>query len=157
MLPTGELIFTVKTHLASGLPHEWRDGERRLEEQIGNIVAVLSLAGPILEERRRQTEGRQRLQWEEERKRREAQERQRHERNRWRRFVELAGMWEGAVLAARFIERLPEDAEESHGGLTTAEWLSWARDRRDAFDPTRWRPGDVWANLAAVTPWESRD
>jgi hypothetical protein len=32
MFSTGEFIFTLKTHLASGLPHEWRDGLRsRLE------------------------------------------------------------------------------------------------------------------------------
>lgn len=158
-LPTGELIFTLKTFLVSGLTREWRDGDRRLEEQISDIVAVLSLAGPILLERRRQAEEEQRLRWKEERKRQEAEERNRLERNRWRRFVELAGTWEEALVASRFIEaleRLPKDVEETYGERTAAEWLSWARERRDAFDPTRW-PGDVWANLAEVTSWEYRD
>lgn len=141
------------------MPREWRDGKRRLEEQISDIVAVLSLAGPILEQRRRRDEEAERFRWEEERKRQQAKERSRLERNRWRRFVELAGTWEEALLASRFIEaleRLPKDVEEVYGDRTTAEWLSWARERRDAFDLTRW-PGDVWANLTEVTSWDYRD
>jgi hypothetical protein len=97
-LPTGELIFTLKTHLGSGLTHEWRDGERRLEEHIGDIVAVLSLAGPILEEQRQRAEEAARVRWEQERKRDEERAKQRQEHNRWRRFVELASRWEEAVL-----------------------------------------------------------
>lgn len=126
---------------------------------MGDIVAVLSLAGPILEERRRQDEEAQRRRWEEERRRQEAEERNRLERNRWQRFVELAGTWEEALLASRFIEaleRLPKDVGEIYGDRTTTEWLSWARERRDAFDPTRW-PGDVWATLTEVTSWEYRN
>jgi hypothetical protein len=33
---TGELVFTLKTYLGAGLPDEWHDGERGLEEQIGD-------------------------------------------------------------------------------------------------------------------------
>jgi hypothetical protein len=158
-LPTGELIFALKTYLGPGLTQEWRDGERRLEEQIGDIVAVLSLAGPILQEQRRKAEEAQRRHWEEERKRTEAREKRQQDENRWRRFVEFAGRWEEAELASRFLEVLeqsPGDDEKTYGGRTTAEWLTWAREKRDAFDPTRWAPGDIWSNLASVTSWEYR-
>ena len=46
---TGELILTIKTFIEHGLAREWRDKERPLEEQIGEIIAVLEVAGPILQ------------------------------------------------------------------------------------------------------------
>ena len=55
-LPADELIFTIKTYLEMGLTKEWRYDERRLEEQVSDIVAVLYIAEPILQERRRQAE-----------------------------------------------------------------------------------------------------
>ena len=159
-LPTGELIFALKTRLGAGLAHEWRDGDRQLEDRIGEIVAVLSLAGPILEDQRRQAEEAERRRWQEEQKREEERQRQRLEQNRWRRFVELAELWEEAVLVSKFIEmleKLPVDAENSYAGRTVAEWLAWSRERRDLRDPTRWSPGYVWADLAEVSSWQYPD
>src|SRR5262249_39934543 len=137
-LPTGELIFTLKTHLGSGLTHEWRDGERKLEEQVGDIVVVLSLAGPILEEQKKRADEAARVRWEQERKREEERAKQRQDQNRLRRLIELAGHWEEACLARRFIEaleKLPGDPERIYGSRTASEWLTWARERCDAFDP----------------------
>jgi urease accessory protein UreF len=108
---------------------------------------------------RRKAEEAQRRQWEEERKRAETREKRQQDENRWRRFVELAGRWEEAELASRFLEVLeqsPGDSEKTYGGRTTAQWLAWAREKRDAFDPTRWAPADIWSNLASVTSWEYR-
>lgn len=90
---TGELVFTLTTYLGPGLPNEWRDGERRLEEQIGDILAALTIAGPILERRRLEAEEIQRRRWEEEKRCREEREQQDQDRNRWRRFVEFARLW----------------------------------------------------------------
>ncbi len=81
-VPTGELVFTLKTPLDAGLKQKWQDGERRLEEQLSEILAVLSLAGPILAERRRVAEEEERRRWEEERKRSEEREKKRLEQNR---------------------------------------------------------------------------
>lgn len=63
---TGDLIFTIKTYIETGLTKEWRDGERRLEEQVSGIVSVLLIAGPILREQRRQAEEAERERREEE-------------------------------------------------------------------------------------------
>lgn len=159
-LPTGELIFVLKTHLAPGLTTEWRDGERPLEEQVGDILSVLSLAGPILQEKRRQAEEAERRRWEEERRREEARAKRQQDKNCWRRFLELAGRWEDAALASRFIEALEEqlgDADEKFGGRTVAEWLAWARESRDKYDPLRGDRGAIWSNIASVTSWEYRD
>lgn len=159
-LPTGELIFSLMTHLGAGLANAWRDGERRLEEQLGEIVAVLSLAGPILQERRRQAEEAESRRLEEGRRRAEIRAQRQQDNNRWRRFLELAGRWQDAALAAQFVEalqQLPTDDEKTFGGRTAAEWLLWARKRCKIYDPLRWAPGDVWMNLASVTSWEYRD
>jgi hypothetical protein len=46
-MPAGDLSFSIKTDLGQGLTTEWRDGERRLEEQVSDMVSTLSIAGPI--------------------------------------------------------------------------------------------------------------
>jgi hypothetical protein len=93
-IPTGELIFALKTYLGPALKREWRDaGDRPIETQIGNIIAVLTVAAPILEKRRLEAEEAQRRRWEEEKRCREERERQDQDRNRWRRFVQFAKQW----------------------------------------------------------------
>jgi hypothetical protein len=37
------------------------------------------------------------------------------------------------------LETLPDDPERTYGGRTASEWLTWARERRAAFDPLCWR------------------
>jgi hypothetical protein len=107
---TGELVFTLTTYLGPGLPSEWRDGERRLEEQIGDVLAVLTIAGPILEQRRLEAEEIQRRRWEEEKRRHEERERQDQDRNRWRQFVEFARLWDEARLAGNFLDELKKQS-----------------------------------------------
>jgi hypothetical protein len=156
----GDLIFTIKTYIEVGLTKEWRDGERRLEERVSEIVAVLLIAGPILQEERRQAEEAERERREEERRLYEERAKQQQDENRWRRFVELAARWEQAALAARFIEALREltaDGVEAFGGRTAGEWLDWAREKCAEADPLRWPPGEVWSNLAEVSSWDYRE
>jgi hypothetical protein len=157
---TGELIFTIKTYLEAGLTTKWRDGERRLEDQMSEIVSVLSIAPPLLQERRRRAEEAERRRWEEEQRRQEQQAKRKQDKNRWRRLVELAARWEEAASASRFIEALealPTDGEQTFDGRTAKEWLTWAREKCAEFDPMRWQPGDVWGNVASVSSWEYRD
>ncbi len=159
-IATGELVFAFKTFLGHGLTSEWRDGERPLENQIGEILAVLAVAAPLLEKRRKEAEEAERRRWEEENKRREERERQQQDRNRWRRFIEFAKLWKEAQLAKDFLaalETLSPEPERSFGDRTAAEWLKWARERRDMFDPEHWDLGDLWANIASVTAWDYRD
>ena len=159
-IPTGELVFTLETYLGPGLAREWRDGERRLEEQIGDIIALLAIAGPILEKRRQEAEEAQRRHFEVEKRRREERERQDQDRNRWRRFVEFARLWEEALLAGKLLDELEKrkpDPDSTYDGRSAAEWLAWARERRDAFDPSLWNVGDLWSDIASITAWEYRD
>jgi hypothetical protein len=48
------------------------------------------------------------------------------------------------------------DPEATYEGRTAAEWMTWARERRDIFDPSRWRSEDLWTDLASVTAWDYR-
>jgi hypothetical protein len=156
----GDLIFTIKTYIATGLTKEWHEGERLLEDRVSEIVAVLLIAGPILQEQRRQAEEAGRQRREEEHRRYEERAKQQQDKNRWRRFVELATRWEEAAVAARFIEalrELPADRVEAFGGRTAGEWLDWAREKCTAADPLRWPPGEVWCNLAMVDVWDYRE
>lgn len=139
---------------------EWRDGERRLEEQMNEVVSVFSIAGPILQDRRRQAEEAERRRWEEERRRQEEPAKRQQDENRRLRFVKLAAQWKEAALAAHFIEalqELPADNQKTFGGKTASKWLAWAREKCVKFDPPRWEPGDVWGNLASVNSWDYRE
>jgi hypothetical protein len=137
-VPAGDLIFTIKTYLEMGLTKEWRDDERRLEEQVSDIVAVLSIAGPILQERRRQAEETERERREEEHRRYEERAKRRQDENRWRRFVELAARWEEAALAARFIEALRELPADGMKTLPAEPPVNgWTGLARSARSPIR--------------------
>jgi hypothetical protein len=158
-IATGELVFTLKTYLGPGLASEWRDGERGLEEQIGDIIAALLIAGPILEKRRLEAEEIQRRRREEEKRCREERERQDQDHNRWRRFVEFARLWDEARLVGNFLDELEKqsvDPEATYEGQTAAEWMTWARERRKFFDPCCWKSEDLWTDLASVSAWDYR-
>jgi hypothetical protein len=69
-------------------------------------------------------------------------------------------MWHEARLAGDFLDEIEEQSsnpEVSYEGRSAAEWMTWARERRDAFDPSRWNIGDLWTDLASVAAWEYRD
>lgn len=159
-IATGELVFSLETWIASGLRREWRDGQQPLEDQIAEIIAVLAVAGPILEATRLKAEAAEHRRWEEEKRRREEKERQDQDRNRWRRLVEYAEAWREAQLVGDFIEALtvsPGDPQAQYDEKSIVDWMAWARERRGANDPLRWNVGDLWADIASITAWNYRD
>jgi hypothetical protein len=101
--PTGVLTFSIETYLPT-LPHRaWTDtADQPLEDQLGDILAGLLLAGPLLVQQRRERDEAEKQRREEERRRYEAAERQRLDDNRWRRFTELAARWRQADEVRRF-------------------------------------------------------
>lgn len=157
-IPTGNLMLIINTHLGRGLRDRWLDSpELPLEKQIGEIIATLSLAGPLLQEKRRIFREQERQRREEERVRQDEINRGRRDSNRWRRFVELANRWEEAETARRFIAALqavPPSGETTFGELSHAEWLDWAQSRLKNYDPLELGVDAVWEDLAEVTPWE---
>jgi hypothetical protein len=159
--PTGLLVFKIRTFLGPAIQVEWIDQpEILLEKQFGEILAALTLAGPLLEEQRVKAEEAERRRREDEYKRQQEADRRKTERNRWRRFLEFVDRWEEANRARRFIATIEASTSTdmaSHGGLSHEEWLIWAKKRLTAYDPREAGIESVWDNLAGVTSWEYRD
>lgn len=157
---TGELIFSLKTHLVDGAKYEWRDGAQTLEAQLPGIISLLLLAGPILKERRRQREEAERKRREEERRRYEAEEARKTDQNQWRRFVEIAEHWRDLEVARQFLSALEaKSAGEAYTvkDRSMADWLSWARKRADASDPLLMGAQRIFADIAQINSWTYRD
>jgi hypothetical protein len=159
--PSGLLAFSIETYLA-GLPRRtWNDTtDQPLEEQVGDILAGLLLAGPMLVQQRREREEAEQRRREEERRRYEAAERKRLDDNRWRRFVELAARWRQTDEARRFLtalEQHPDAARSLANGDSVSDWLAWAQVRLVAFDPLVAGPTGVFEDLLKITSWTYRE
>jgi hypothetical protein len=138
---TKELCFEITTYISEPIRKRWRDGKRKkLEEQLGELIAGLIKAAAI----RREWE---RVRAEEERQRRELeiqrieQERLRRiDAARWRHICELATLSRQASMVHIFLDELEERAKktlrEHELPAETRDWFSWARNRADAADPT---------------------
>lgn len=81
----------------------------------------------------------------EERRRREQDEK------RWQRFLELARQCEQAASARRLLSELqarPQPKKVNFGGLSASEWLAWAHDCLERFDPLLQEPEEIYRDLA---------
>ena len=159
--PTGLLAFSIETYLPTLSRREWSDtAAQKLEDQVGDILASLILAGPLLIEQRRQREEDERRRREEEHRRQQEAERRRLDDNRWRRFTELAQRWQQADEVRRFLDALDQRtdvAEVLTNGEPVSEWLSWARARLAEFDPLEAGPARVFEDVLKVTNWAYRE
>jgi hypothetical protein len=152
--PTGVLIFTIKTWLADGMRREWKDeADKPLEDHLPEIIAILSLAGPFLVKQRQERAEAERRRWEEENRRyRERQLREQDEK-RWQRFLELAHQCDLAASARRLLAELgarPQSDDIKIGGHPPAEWLAWANDWLERFDPLMQKPQELYKQLADI-------
>jgi len=91
--PTGTLILSIKTWLAARMRREWKDeSEKPLENQLPDIVAALSLAGPFLVKQRQERAEEEKRRWEEENRRyREQQLREDDERRCRKHYAQCSG------------------------------------------------------------------
>ena len=86
--PTGVLIFSIKTWLADGMRREWKDEpDKPLEQNLPDIIATLTLAGPFLvQQRQERAEAEKRSR--EDRRQRYLQKRDREQdQKRWQCFL----------------------------------------------------------------------
>ena len=137
--PTGVLVFTIKTWLADGMRREWKDKpDKPLEQDLPDIIATLSLAGPFLVKQRQERAEAEKRRWEEEHRRYLERERREKDQKRWQRFLQLARQRDQAASARRLLAELEarsQPADVTFGGLSSTEWLAWARDWVQRFDP----------------------
>lgn len=132
MVPTGKLLFKVERWLPSGLPKEWLETDTRsMEDMLPEIIGTMVAAAPLLVEETQRRQEEEHRRWEAQRQRDEEERRRKVGANRWRRFVEIAKMWEDARLATAFIDELKMQELEPDmkiGDKSAAEWLAWAED-----------------------------
>jgi hypothetical protein len=161
MMPTGKLVFVIKTHLPAALQTEWTEtGDTPLENYLPDIVAVFVAAGPLLVEQRRQREEAERERQIAEHKRYEAEQKRKLDDNRWRRFTEIAQQQREYALAREFLEAIKStkpDLEQSVAGTDLAGWIAWAERRIAEASPLSCGADAIFDAVSRVTSWTYRD
>ncbi|MBX9828023.1 MAG: hypothetical protein K2Y27_23900 [Xanthobacteraceae bacterium] len=156
-VPSGRLVFKIKTWIGDRIPCQWKDEEGEpLEQQIGKIIAAFVVAGPWLVEKRRRDELQERERWEEQRRRDKETSNRKREDNQWRCFLRLAKQWREAEMARQFLaalEAMPATGE-AVGGRSLEEWAAWTRSQIKVHDPLDYAVETVWNTLAVVTAWD---
>ena len=152
--PTGILIFTIKTWLADGMRHEWKDEpDRPLESHLPDIVATLSLAGPFLVKQRQERAEAEKRRWEEDHRRYLERQRQEQDQKRWQRFLEFSHQRDQAESVRRLLAELearPHPEDVTIEGLSPGEWLAWAHQWLERFDPLMRDPQELYCELANI-------
>ena len=150
--PTGILIFTIKTWLADGMRREWKDEtDKPLESYLPEIVATLSLAGPFLVKQRQERAEAEKRRWEEDHRRYLESQRQEQDHKRWQRFLEFAHQRDQAASVRRLLAELearPHPEDITIGGLSPGEWLAWAHQWLERFDPLMRDPQELYSEFA---------
>lgn len=152
--PSGTLIFTIKTWLADGMRREWKDApDKPLESVLPEIIATLSAAGPFLIKQRQERAEAEKRRWEEENRRYREQQLREQDEKRWQHFLELARHCDEAASARRLLTALearPQSEDIQIGGRPPAEWIAWARDWLERFDPLVQDPESIYRELVEI-------
>lgn len=155
LVETDVLVFEIKRWLPGDLPRIWQDDRKgMIEDSVGDIVATLLAAFPMMAAAREQAEERQRLRETEERKRQMLAQQLKLDRDRFRCFLEQAGRWREAELARDFLMALRAAIPDSSleiDGRPAAEWLEWAQRHVQAHDPLAQDSSAVFRSIAEVT------
>jgi len=153
--PSGILIFTIKTWLADGMRREWKDEpDKPLENDLPEIVATFSLAGPFLVKQRQERAEAEKRRWEEEHQHYLEKQRKEQDEKRWHKFLEFARQRDEAASVRRLLAELgakPQSDDFIFDGLAPAEWLAWAREWLTKFDPLLRDPYDLYEELANIS------
>ncbi len=156
--PTGKLQFSIKTHIESGLRHEWNETTKKtMEEHLTEIVALLTLAGPILVEKAQEREEAERRYREEKHERYLKEVALKKDQDQWQQFLVNAEAWQQAEIARQFIAELEKNShkfeQDMMGDRTLGEWLKWAREWANKTDPTKENMKDLFVTIAAVNSY----
>ena len=140
-IPTGE--FILKTGRYSRIK-EWRDGKLKLEDLLPNIVAKLEIDAQ--NEKVHNEEMRLHwLKWEQENElKNAAKKRKEDEIEKFNKLVALSEQYNKAQLIRQYIEAKKQKAIKENS-LTNEkqEWIDWANDKADWYDPTINKRDDI--------------
>jgi len=129
---TGLFYFEIR----GSMGRTWTDGKVLIEEKLSSIFAKFeSIISYWTELRRRQAEDRKRKE-EQERIVREQQQRLEKEKSDFKDLYQQAKRWQRARFMREYINAYEKNAAEK-GGLTdeVSEWISWAIEKVDWYDP----------------------
>jgi hypothetical protein len=159
---TGELCFEITTWISEPIRKRWRDGKRKkLEDQLGELVAGLIKAAAIEKELERVRAEKERERQELERQRMEQERLRRIDAARWRHVCELATLSRQASIVRTFVDELEERAKKTLGETELPakirDWFSWARRRADAADPAFQSAAGIVAESSSLPEWSYRD
>ena len=161
LVETDVLVFEIKRWLPGDLPRVWQDGRKgMIEDRVGDILATLLAAFPMMAAAREEAEERQRLRETEERRRQILAQELKLDRDRFRCFLEQAGRWRDAELARDFLMALRAAIPDSSleiGGRPAGKWLEWAQAHVQAHDPLTQDSSAVFRSIAEVTERTYRD
>lgn len=140
-VPTGEFIFKVGRYSRE---KEWRDGKVKLEALLARIVAKLELYAQDEKEQNERTRL-WRLKLEEEKRiKEEIKKRKDDESDKFIKLLDLSKQYNNSLLIRQYIEAEKEKAIKTNS-LTqeVQEWIKWANDKADWYDPTINKPDDI--------------
>lgn len=139
--PIGEFIFKMGKYSGE---KEWRDGKIKIESMLAKIVAKLEIYAE--QEKIRKEESRiYWLEYEENKKRLE--EIKKHKEEELKKFnilLKNSEQYNNAKLIRQYIEAEKQKAI-AENNLTTEkqDWIKWANDKADWYDPTINKPDDL--------------
>lgn len=161
LVETDVLVFEIKSWLPGDLPRVWQDGRKgMIEDRVGDILATLLAAFPMMAAAREEAEEQQRLREAKERRRQILAQELKLDRDRFRCFLEQADRWREAELARDFLMALRTvipDSSLEVGGRPAAEWLERAQAHVQAHDPLTQNSSAVFQSIAEVTERTYRD
>ena len=161
LMPTGNLVFSIKTYLPNKLQREWiESADKRMEVLLADIVATMLASVPLLVERTKQRQEEERQRQIESHNRYEEEQRQKLENHRWRRFMEMAHKWREAEVASGFIEalkQLPTDENKAIGDKSMHEWMRWAEEQVISRNPLNSGSEKIFNSVAKVSAWTYSD
>lgn len=132
-IPTGALVLKIGY---SWNGREWQDGKVRLESKLSAIIAYLEWKTQKEEEWRLECQKAEEVRREEERVLREQQARKEQELLRFKHLLQQAKRWNEAQQLRAYIAAVEHQAKGAPTHfLDRNEWLTWAEQKADWYDP----------------------
>ena len=160
--PTGELCFEITTWISEPIRKRWRDGKRKkLEQQLGELVAGLIKAAAIEKELERVRAVKEEQRQELERQRMEQERLRRIDAARWRHVCELATLSRQANIVRTFLDELEKRVKKKLGEnelqAEIRDWFSWARKKAEAANPAFKSAAAIVSESFSLHEWSYRD
>ncbi|AMM51211.1 hypothetical protein TH61_08520 [Rufibacter sp. DG15C] len=148
-VPSGILIFKIGPNYRS---KEWRDGKQLLEDYLSEIIGTLQLKGQKEKEARIQMQIEEKERQERDRIQREHEQLQERELIRFKNLLQQAQQWHQAKILREFIADRASLARINGNTLADlTEWIEWANQKADWYDPTTPNRDDLLNDIDKAT------